>query len=229
MSLFTDLRSRGLIYQASPGIEDTDPKDITLYLGFDATGDSLHIGHYLGLSVIKRFADAGARIIFLIGGGTTMIGDPGGKDAERPILPREIIEANKNAIREQVSRFVTFDDDRVRMVDNADWLMDVKLVDFLREAGKYMTISSMLDKESVSSRMERDIGISYAEFSYQLLQAYDYAKLYEMYGATCKSGVPINGATLSQGVELIRKRIGAHTYALSFPFNRKSTNGEKIW
>lgn len=167
-----------------------------------------------------------------------MIGDPGGKDAERPILPKEQIEANKEQMKQQFSRFFEFDGKRVRMVDNADWLEKTALIDFLREAGKYISINSMLDKDSVSSRISREEGISYAEFSYQLLQAFDYLRLYQEYGCAVQIGGSDQWGNIIQGVELIRKRLGKQAYALSYPLIvnpktgkkfGKTESGEGIW
>lgn len=233
-----DLASRGLLYQKSPGIEEAFNKGAALYLGYDPTGPDLHIGHLLGLTVLKRALRYGQRIIILVGGGTSLIGDPGGKDVERPILPKETIEANKESLKQQFSRFFTFDNELVRMVDNADWLSDVKLVDFLREVGKYIPVNTMLDKDSVKSRISREEGISYAEFSYQLLQAYDYMQLYKQYGCNVQIGGSDQWGNIVQGVELIRKRLGKEAFALSFPLIvnpktgrkfGKSESGESIW
>lgn len=237
-NLLQTLTERGLVYQHSPGIEDVFANGTTLYLGYDPTGPDLHIGHLLGITVLKRAYEAGQNIIVLVGGGTSMIGDPGGKDAERPILPKEQIEANKEQMKQQFSRFFEFDGKRVRMVDNADWLEKTALIDFLREAGKYISINSMLDKDSVSSRISREEGISYAEFSYQLLQAFDYLRLYQEYGCAVQIGGSDQWGNIIQGVELIRKRLSKPAYALSYPLIvnpktgkkfGKTESGEGIW
>lgn len=237
-TLLQTLTERGLVYQHSPGIDDAFANGTTLYLGYDPTGPDLHIGHLLGITVLKRAYEAGQNIIVLVGGGTSMIGDPGGKDAERPILPKEQIEANKEQMKQQFSRFFEFDGKRVRMVDNADWLEKTALIDFLREAGKYISINSMLDKDSVSSRISREEGISYAEFSYQLLQAFDYLRLYQEYGCAVQIGGSDQWGNIIQGVELIRKRLGKQAYALSYPLIvnpktgkkfGKTESGEGIW
>ncbi len=237
-NLLQTLTERGLVYQHSPGIEDVFANGTTLYLGYDPTGPDLHIGHLLGITVLKRAYEAGQNIIVLVGGGTSMIGDPGGKDAERPILPKEQIEANKEQMKQQFSRFFEFDNNRVRMVDNADWLEKTALIDFLRAAGKFISINSMLDKDSVSSRISREEGISYAEFSYQLLQAFDYLRLYQEYGCAVQVGGSDQWGNIIQGVELIRKRLGKPAYALSYPLIvnpktgkkfGKTESGEGIW
>lgn len=226
--LLNDLLNRGLIYQKSPEIEAAFEKGTTLYLGYDPTGPDLHIGHLLGITLLKRALEHGNKIIVLVGGGTSMIGDPGGKDAERPILPKEQIEANKEEMKRQFSKFFTFDNDKVRMVDNADWLENVKLIEFLREAGKHISINTMIDKDSVKSRISREEGISYAEFSYQLLQSYDFMELYKLYNCQVQMGGSDQWGNIIQGVELIRKRLHKQAYALSFPLIVNPKTGKKF-
>lgn len=234
------LKKRELVYSVSPDLEEAmnGEQPLTVFWGIDPTGDSLHIGHYMGVTVMKRLYDAGMNLILLVGGGTAQIGDPGGKDAERPILPKEQIEANKEKIKDQLSRFFTFDDQRVRMVDNADWLEQTNLITFLRDAGKYITVNSMIDKDSVSARIGREGGISYAEFSYQLMQAFDYMELFKRYNCVLQIGGSDQWGNIIQGVELIRKRQGGKAYALSFPLIvnpktgkkfGKTESGESIW
>jgi tyrosyl-tRNA synthetase len=239
MNSFVDeLQARGLIYQKSPEIEQAFEKGTTIYLGYDPTGPDLHIGHLLGITVLKRALEHGQKIIVLVGGGTSMIGDPGGKDAERPILPKEQIEANKEKMKEQFSHFFTFDNDKVTMVDNAEWLENVKLIEFLREAGKFISINTMLDKDSVKARIDREEGISYAEFSYQLLQAYDFMELYKRHNCEVQMGGSDQWGNIIQGTQLIRKRLGKPAYALSYPLIvnpktgkkfGKTESGEGIW
>ncbi len=238
MELFQQLQRRNLVYQHSPGADTALEKGATVYLGFDPTGSSLHVGHLLGVITLTRAVQAGLNVIILMGGGTSMIGDPSGKDAERPILGLAQIEQNKRSMVAQFERFFTIDGAQVRMVDNADWLSTVSLIEFLREAGKVIGISSMLDKESVSSRLERESGISYAEFSYQLLQAYDFMKLFEQHGCRIQIGGSDQWGNIIQGVELIRKRHQESAYALSFPLIvnprtgkkfGKTEDGETVW
>lgn len=241
-ALLQQLQLRNLVYQHSPGIEESFAKGTTVYWGIDPTGDSLHVGHFLGVTTMKRLYEAGQNIVILVGGGTAMIGDPGGKDAERPILPPEQIEENKLRLKKQLERFFPFADGKaevtVRMVDNADWLNELKLIPFLRDAGKYTTVNSMIDKDSVSSRITREEGISYAEFSYQLLQAYDFMELYQRYDCAVQIGGSDQWGNIIQGVELIRKRLGKQAFALSFPLIvnpktgkkfGKTETGEAIW
>lgn len=237
-SFIDELQARGLIYQKSPEIEQAFEKGTTLYLGYDPTGPDLHIGHLLGITMLKRALEHGQKIIVLVGGGTSMIGDPGGKDAERPILPKEQIESNKEKMKEQFSHFFAFDNDKVIMVDNAEWLEEVKLIEFMREAGKFISINTMLDKDSVKARIDREEGISYAEFSYQLLQAYDFMELYKRHNCEVQIGGSDQWGNIIQGTQLIRKRLGKTAYALSFPLIvnpktgkkfGKTESGEGIW
>lgn len=224
------LESRGLLFQKTPEIEKTFDEGTTLYWGIDPTGGDLHVGHFLGVTILKRALEASPanNIIVLVGGGTAMIGDPGGKDAERPILPKETIEANKKSLKAQLSKFFPFDEKRVIMVDNADWLEKATVIDFLRDAGKYISVNTMMDKESVQTRLTRQEGISYAEFSYQLLQAFDYLKLFETHACEVQMGGSDQWGNIIQGVELIRKRLGKTVHALSFPLIVNPKTGKKF-
>ena len=237
-SFFEELNWRGLVNQSTPNISKAFESGATIYQGFDPTGSEMHIGHFLGLATLKRALQYGQKIIILIGGGTGMIGDPSGKDKERPVLIKDEIERNKEIMKNGFKPFFSFDDDNVKMVDNSSWLSDLPLVSFLRDAGKYITVNSMLDKDSVSVRMERDSGISYAEFSYQLLQAYDFSYLYEKYGCNVQLGGSDQWGNIIQGVELIRKKIGKEAFGLSIPLITnpktgkkfgKTESGESIW
>lgn len=223
-----ELKWRGLIYQKTPEIEKAFSRGATLYLGIDPTADSLHLGHLLGYLILKRAFAYKNKIIILVGGGTSQIGDPGGKDQERQILPKETIEKNKEKLKKQISRFFSFDDQKVRMVDNADWLENLSLIEFLREAGKYASINSMFDLESVKTRMEKETGISYAEFSYQLLQAYDFFVLFEKYSCEVQIGGSDQWGNIVQGVELIRKKAARQAFGLSFPLIVNPKTGKKF-
>lgn len=226
--LWNDLKWRGLIYDATPGLNKQIDKGVTLYLGIDPTGNSLHIGHLVGLSVLRRFWKAGHEVIVIMGGGTSMIGDPSGKDEERPIISREEIEKNKNTLKKQIENYLDFGDDRVQMVDNVEWLGEVKMIDFLREVGKHMPVSSMMGKESVKARLEREQGLSYAEFSYQLLQAYDFFELYERYDCNLQVGGSDQWGNILQGVDLIRRKVGKKVHGLSFPLIVDPSTGRKF-
>jgi tyrosyl-tRNA synthetase len=225
---FAELRARGIAYQYTPEIEKQLEKQTTFYLGIDPTGDALHIGHYFGITIMRRAYEAGHKIILLAGGGTAQIGDPGGKNAERPILSKEVIHANKEKIKKEMARLIGLDPKDFTMVDNADWLGNLHLLDFLREAGKYIGLSSMLDKETVQTGLKRETGISYAEFSYQLLQAYDYLKLFEKYDCRVQLGGSDQWGNIIQGVELIRKVRGETAHALSNPLIVDPKTGKKF-
>lgn len=227
-NFWKDLKWRGLIYDATPGLDKDLGKGVTVYIGIDPTGDSLHIGHLMGVTMAKRFVDAGHKAIIIMGGGTSLIGDPSGKDAERPMVDYKVIEANKRKLKKQLSRFLDFDGKRVQMIDNVDWLGKVKLIEFLREVGKYMPVSSMMDKESVKARLEREQGLSYAEFSYQLLQAYDFAVLFEKHGCNVQMGGSDQWGNILQGVDLIRRKYEKTAHGLSFPLIVDPKTGRKF-
>ncbi|HEY7059124.1 MAG TPA: tyrosine--tRNA ligase, partial [Vicinamibacterales bacterium] len=186
MDLFRELEWREMLYDSTEGLGDVLAAGrVTGYIGFDPTAPSLHVGSLLTILGLARLQRFGHSAIAVVGGGTGMIGDPSGKSQERILLSREQIEANVAAIRAQLSRFLDFDDPRnpARIVNNADWLGGIDVLSFLRDVGKHFTVSSMLQKESVSRRLEGE-GISYTEFSYLVLQAYDFLQLFERHGCT---------------------------------------------
>lgn len=237
-SFLDELTWRGLVYQKTPGIEEVFKKGTTLYIGFDPTAPDFHIGHLVWILFLRRALMFGQNVIVIAGGGTALIGDPGGKDEERPILPKEVIEKNKEQAKKQLSRFIDFEGKRARMLDNSEWIEKLTLVDFLRDAGKYVPVNSMLDKEAIKTRIIRREGISYAEFSYQLLQAYDFLLLYQKYGCEVQIGGSDQWGNIVQGVELVRKKIGKSVYGLSFHLIvnpktgkkfGKTEKGEAIW
>ncbi len=227
-NFFHDLQSRGLISQKTPGIDKTLEQQTKIYWGIDPTANSLHLGHFLGVTLLKRALRHGHEVIVVAGGATGMIGDPGGKDEERPLLPKEEIEKNKEAIKEQLKKLFEVDELKIAMVDNSDWLEKLTLVQFLREAGKFIPVNTMLDKESVKERLKREQGISYAEFSYQLLQAYDFLMLFEKYNCMVQVGGSDQWGNIVQGVELIRKKTGKQAFGLSFPLITNPKTGKKF-
>src|SRR5436309_210459 len=181
---FDELLWRGLVYDATEGAgELLSAGRITAYAGFDPTASSLHVGHLLPALTLARLQRFGHTPIAIVGGGTGMIGDPSGKSQERNLLSREVIEDNVAAIRVQLARFLDFDggEDAARIVNNVDWLGTIDLLTFLREVGKHFTVSYMLQKESVNRRLESESGLSYAEFSYLVLQAHDFLQLFDRY------------------------------------------------
>jgi tyrosyl-tRNA synthetase len=223
------LDARGLLQDATAGLaERLERGPLTSYVGFDPTADSLHVGNLvpvMGAAWLQRF---GHTPIILIGGGTGMVGDPSGKRSERPILPVEAIDRNAEAIRRQLERFLDFGSSRVnagRMRNNADWLRKLPLMEFLRDTGKHLTLGFMLQKESVRSRLET--GISYTEFSYMIIQAYDFWHLFRTEQCELQIGASDQWGNITAGIELIGKREGKDAYGLVFPLIT-NTSGVKF-
>jgi tyrosyl-tRNA synthetase len=219
-SLAKDLRDRGLVHQMTdPALEGLlDTTSLTAYIGFDPTADSLHLGHLLMLTNLRRLQEGGHRVIALAGGGTGMIGDPGGRSEERNLLSREALEANLAKIRVQLERFVRIDGDRGLLLDNGDWLWQTNLLEFLRDVGKHFSVNQMVAKDSVSVRFNaREQGISYTEFSYMLLQAFDFQQLFDNHGCNLQAGASDQWGNITMGIELIRKTRGAQVFGLTSP------------
>ena len=218
MNVFEEFEWRGLIYDASEGLKEAlAGQKITGYIGFDPTAPSLHVGSLLPIMGLVRLQQYGHTPVALVGGGTGMIGDPSGKTEERQLLSKEQIEYNLEGIRAQLSRFLDFEarTNKALLVNNADWLAPVSMVDFLRDVGKHFTVNYMLAKESVKRRYEE--GISFTEFSYMLLQAYDFLVLHDRYGCTLQMGGSDQWGNIVAGIELIRKLRGTRCYALVSP------------
>jgi len=228
MDFLEELKKRGLIYQATPDIEEFFKRKGTLYLGIDPTSDSLHLGHYLGLSLLKRFYLHGFKIIVILGGGTAKIGDPSGKVKERPILPLEVLEKNKISLKKQIKKFIPIDGKKVKLIDNAKWLDNLKLMEFLRDVGKMVSINSMLDLETVRQRLSSQESMSFAEFTYQLLQAYDFFVLFKKYGCELQIGGSDQWGNIVQGIELIRKKLNKKAYGLVYPLLIDPKTGRKF-
>lgn len=229
VTLSKDLQFRGLVHQASdPSLMDAlDSGGLTVYIGFDPTAASLHVGNLLQLCNLRRMQLAGHRPVVVAGGGTGMIGDPGGKSEERQLLSQDQIEANLTGIVPQLERFLDFSKGagatRALLRNNADWLGPLALVEFLRDVGKHFTVNQMIAKESVRARIERpDHGISYTEFTYMLLQAYDFLHLYDELGCTLQMGASDQWGNITMGIELIRRARGASAYALTSPLVLKA-------
>ncbi len=214
--LLAELRWRGLLHEATPGLDAHLARGpLTAYCGFDPTARSLQLGNLVPLMLLQHLQRAGHRPIVLMGGGTGLIGDPSGKRTERPLLPPEELRANLEAQRAQMAQFLDFRDDRALLVDNAEWLVPERLVDFLRNVGKHFTINIMLQKESVKARLES--GLSFTEFSYMLLQAYDYLELFRRHRCTLQVGGSDQWGNITAGVELVRRTEGAEVHGLVAP------------
>ncbi len=219
-TLSEDLAFRGLIHQMTDaGLpQRLDTPGLTVYAGFDPSADSLHVGSLLQLCTLRRFQNAGHRPISLAGGGTGMIGDPGGKQDERPLLDLETIEAHLESIRPQLAQFLDLDGGRALLLNNADWLSRLSTLDYLRDVGKHFTVNQMVAKESVKTRFERpDQGISYTEFSYMLLQAYDFLRLHLDHGCDLQIGGSDQWGNITMGVDLVRKACGDEVWGLTTP------------
>jgi tyrosyl-tRNA synthetase len=212
-----ELRWRGLVYQHTDGVASAlAAGPVSAYIGFDPTASSLHVGHLVQSMVLAHLQRHGHRPVALVGGGTGMIGDPSGKSAERQLLTAEQVAGNAAAVREQLERFLDFSGPAgARMRDNAAWLSHTPLIDFLRDVGKHFTVNYMLQKDSVRSRM--DAGISFTEFSYMLLQAYDFLELHRRDGVTLQLGGSDQWGNITAGIELIRRVAGAEAHGLTVP------------
>ena len=220
MNVFEELKWRGMIYDSTPGVEEVlASQKVVGYIGFDPTAPSLQIGNLFAIMALVHLQRYGHTPIVVVGGGTALIGDPSGKDKERPLLAKEEIEAHKQHFREQFKRFLDFEtkSNPAIMVDNAEWLVPLNLIDFLRDIGKHFTVNYMLTKESVRRRLEQEEGISYSEFSYMLLQAYDFLVLYDRYRCILQMGGSDQWGNITAGIELIRRLRGGKAYGLVLP------------
>jgi tyrosyl-tRNA synthetase len=224
-TLSEDLAFRGLIHQVTdPDLpKRLDQPGLTLYAGFDPSADSLHVGNLLQLCTLRRFQEGGHRPISLAGGGTGMIGDPGGKQDERQLLTPDTIAANLERIRPQLGQFLDLSGGKALLLNNADWLGSLSTLEYLRDVGKHFTVNQMVAKESVKTRFERpDQGISYTEFSYMLLQAYDFLRLHLDHGCDLQIGGSDQWGNITMGVELIRKVTGDEVHCLTTPLILKA-------
>ncbi len=224
--LFDDLRWRGLLHQVSddgklPGLLDAG--GLVAYIGFDPTADSLHVGHLQQLCTLRRLQEAGHRPIALVGGGTGMIGDPSFKSEERTFLDADQLQANRDGIAAQMRRFLDFGAGGALLVDNVEWLGAVRLLDFLRDVGKVFSVNEMVRKDSVRSRLEgREQGLSFTEFSYMLLQAWDFLQLHDRYGCLLQAGGSDQWGNITEGIDLIRRRRGVQAFGLTSPLITKA-------
>lgn len=224
---FDTLQERGFIKQTThEGLKEMLGKDkVKFYVGFDATADSLHVGHFVQLMAMAHMQRAGHVPIVLIGGGTTMIGDPSGKSDMRRMMTREVIEHNSDRFREQIGKFLDFSDDKALMVDNADWLLDLNYVEFLREIGTCFSVNSMLTARCYKERLEA--GLTFFEFNYMLMQAYDFLVLNRQYGCTLEMGGDDQWSNILAGADLIRRKERKEAYGLTITLLLKS-DGKKM-
>ncbi|MDP3646153.1 MAG: tyrosine--tRNA ligase [bacterium] len=229
MALSDILKERGYVNQhSSKTVEEiTDGPKRTLYLGIDPSADSLQVGQLLGFLVVRRFLEDGHKVILVIGGSTGMIGDPGGKNAERPLLDAETVKQNAEKIAEQAKRLLGSAD--FTLVNNADWLGELKMIEYLRDVGKHFPINAMLQRDFVKDRIKNaDEGISYTEFSYALLQSYDYLHLHKEYGCDLQIGGSDQWGNIVSGVDFIRRKTGDTVYALTWPLLINRATGKKF-
>ena len=232
MDLIADLQARGLIHDStdlSALAARLRSGPIGVYVGFDPTADSLHVGHLMGQLGLRRFQLAGHRPFPLAGGATGVVGDPGGRSEERNLLDRETLEQNLAGITPQLERLLDFDAGELSatLVDNAAWTADVPLLDFLRDVGKHITVNQMMAKESVRSRLDGEHGISFTEFSYMLLQANDFRHLHDEYGVELQMGGSDQWGNITAGIDLIRKTSGGSAHGLTWPLLLR-TDGQKF-
>ena len=237
--LLEDLKWRGLLAQTTDeaALRDALKKPITVYLGFDPTAPSIHVGNLVVLLVLRRFQLAGHHVLPLVGGATGLVGDPSGKNSERTLNSTDIVENWVNRIKGQLSKFLDFDskNNPARLVNNLDWTAPLSAIEFLRDVGKHFSVNQMLNKDAVSSRLEKD-GISYTEFSYQVLQAMDYLELYKRYNCTLQLGGSDQWGNITAGLDLIRRVESGSAHALTIPLLTKAdgtkfgkTAGGSVW
>ena len=237
MTVYDELVARGLIAQVT---DEEEIKELinngkaTFYIGFDPTADSLHVGHFMALCLMKRLQMAGNKPIALIGGGTAMIGDPSGRTDMRQMMTPETIQHNCDCFKKQMSRFIDFSDGKALMVNNADWLMDLNYIDVLREVGAHFSVNRMLTAECYKQRMEK--GLSFLEFNYMIMQSYDFYTLYQKYGCNMEFGGDDQWSNMLGGTELIRRKLGKDAYAMTINLLTDSqgkkmgkTAGNAVW
>ncbi|MDE5806715.1 MAG: tyrosine--tRNA ligase [Muribaculaceae bacterium] len=232
MDFIEELTWRGMIHTMMPGTDEQLKKEMTTaYLGIDPTADSLHIGHLCGVMMLRHFQRCGHKPLALVGGATGMIGDPSGKSAERNLLDEETLRHNQECIKKQLSKFLDFESDapnRAELVNNYDWTKDITFLDFAREIGKHITVNYMMAKDSVQKRLNGEArdGLSFTEFTYQLLQGFDFLHLYENKNCKLQLGGSDQWGNITTGAELIRRKNGGEVFALTCPLITKADGGK---
>jgi len=227
MNFVEELKWRGMLHDAMPGTEEQLQKEMTLaYVGIDPTADSLHIGHLVSVMMLKHLQLCGHKPIALVGGATGMIGDPSGKSQERNLLDLETLRKNQEGIKNQLAKFLNFDDNEpnaAMMVNNYDWMCNYSFLDFIRDIGKHLTVNYMMAKDSVKKRLSGEgEGMSFTEFTYQLVQGYDFLHLYQTYGCKLQMGGSDQWGNITTGTELIRRKTGGEAFALVCPLITKA-------
>lgn len=228
MMIFDELKARGLLAQLT---DEEEIKELinngkaTFYIGFDPTADSLHVGHFMALCLMKRLQMAGNKPIALIGGGTGMIGDPSGRSDMRTMMTNETIQHNCDCFKKQMSRFIDFSEGKALMVNNADWLLDLNYIEFIRDVGAHFSVNRMLSAECYKQRMEK--GLSFLEFNYMIMQSYDFLCLYQRYGCNMQFGGDDQWSNMLGGTELIRRKLGKDAYAMTITLLMNS-EGKKM-
>jgi len=232
MNFIEELTWRGMIHDMMPGAKEQLEKEMTAgYLGIDPTADSLHIGHLVGVMILRHFQRCGHKPIALIGGATGMIGDPSGKSQERNLLTEETLRHNQNCIKAQLARFLDFESDApnaAELVNNYDWMKNFSFLEFIRDIGKHITVNYMMAKDSVKKRLsgETSDGMSFTEFTYQLVQGYDFLYLYQHHGCRIQMGGSDQWGNITTGTELIRRKTGGEAFALTCPLITKADGGK---
>jgi tyrosyl-tRNA synthetase len=232
MNFVEDLKWRGMLHDVMPGTEEQLAREMTVaYIGFDPTSDSLHVGSFAQIMLLKRFQLAGHKPVALVGGATGMIGDPSGKSDERNLLNEESLNRNLNGIKAQLSKFLAFDSGEKNsaiMVNNYDWMKGFSFLNFIRDIGKHITVNYMMSKDSVKKRLgaESNVGMSFTEFTYQLVQGYDFLWLYENLNCKLQMGGSDQWGNITTGTELIRRKTGGEAFALTIPLITKADGGK---
>jgi tyrosyl-tRNA synthetase len=230
MSLIEELRWRGMLQDIMPGTEEQLKKEMTTaYIGFDPTADSLHIGSLVPILLLVHFQKAGHKPIALVGGATGMVGDPSGKSEERNLLSEEVLRHNQEGVKKQLMQYLDFDTSKsncAEMVNNYDWFKNFTFLDFIRDVGKHITVNYMMAKDSVKKRLEGDTGMSFTEFTYQLVQGYDFYWLYKNKNAKLQMGGSDQWGNIVTGTELIRRKAGGEAFAFTCPLITKADGGK---
>src|SRR6185312_6380968 len=230
MNLIEELRWRGMVQDIMPGTEEQLMKEITSgYIGFDPTADSLHIGSLVPILLLVHLQKAGHKPVALVGGATGMVGDPSGKSEERNLLNEDVLKKNQAGVKKQLEKFLDFDASKPNaalMVNNYDWFKDMNFLTFIRDVGKHITVNYMMAKESVRKRIEGETGLSFTEFTYQLIQGYDFYWLYTHYNCKLQMGGSDQWGNITTGAELIRRKAGGEAFGLVCPLIRKADGGK---